>query len=222
MRREHRLEARELRYKGLSVIEISERMRIARSTIAEWVRDIELTEGQIDDLREKAHRFPAQLKGANVNRERARAKRVLWQEQGRAKAREHRFLHGHGCMLYWAEGGKQRNEITFVNSDPNMMLIFIKFLRQELLVPDDRMRIHLHCHATDIDEIARIQLYWLDILQLPRSALKNTNIKIGSEKSHHILINGVCGLRVHSTEYVQHIFGAIQEYGGFDEPAWLG
>jgi transcriptional regulator with XRE-family HTH domain len=222
MRRELRLEAREWRYKGLSVIEISERMRIARSTIAEWVRDIELTEGQIDDLRAKAHRFPAQIKGATVNRERARTKRIAWQEQGRAKAREGRFLHSSGCMLYWAEGGKQRNEITFVNSDPNMMLTFIKFLRQELLVSEDRFRIHLHCHATDPDEIVRIQTFWLELLRLPRTALKKTNIKKGSEKSHHILINGVCGLRVHSTEYVQHIFGAIQEYGGFDEPAWLG
>jgi hypothetical protein len=32
---------------------------------------------------------------------------------------------------------------------------------------------------------------------------------------------GVCTIRVNSTRVVQHIFGAIQEYGGLDEPAWL-
>jgi len=33
----------------------------------------------------------------------------------------------------------------------------------------------------------------------------------------------VCALTVaRSTPIVQHIFGAIQEYGGFEEPAWLG
>ena len=32
---------------------------------------------------------------------------------------------------------------------------------------------------------------------------------------------GVCALRVHNTWMLQHIYGAIQEYGGFDEPAWL-
>jgi hypothetical protein len=26
---------------------------------------------------------------------------------------------------------------------------------------------------------------------------------------------------VYSTAIVQHIYGAIQEYGGFDEPRWL-
>jgi hypothetical protein len=32
---------------------------------------------------------------------------------------------------------------------------------------------------------------------------------------------GVCSLVVHSTWMVQHIYGAIQEYAGFEEPAWL-
>lgn len=33
---------------------------------------------------------------------------------------------------------------------------------------------------------------------------------------------GVCTLRVKkSTRLLQHIYGAIQEYGGFDEPRWL-
>jgi hypothetical protein len=33
---------------------------------------------------------------------------------------------------------------------------------------------------------------------------------------------GVCALRVlRSTRIVQHIYGAIQEYAGFEEPRWL-
>jgi hypothetical protein len=32
---------------------------------------------------------------------------------------------------------------------------------------------------------------------------------------------GVCALELHSTRVVQHIYGAIQEYAGFDKPAWL-
>ena len=32
---------------------------------------------------------------------------------------------------------------------------------------------------------------------------------------------GVCSLTVHSAWMLQHIYGAIQEYAGFDEPAWL-
>jgi hypothetical protein len=42
-----------------------------------------------------------------------------------------------------------------------------------------------------------------------------------SGRARNKLPYGVCTLRVHSTWMVQHIYGAIQEYGGFDEPAWL-
>ena len=34
---------------------------------------------------------------------------------------------------------------------------------------------------------------------------------------------GVCTLRAKkSTPIVQHIYGAIQEYAGFEQPKWLG
>jgi hypothetical protein len=32
---------------------------------------------------------------------------------------------------------------------------------------------------------------------------------------------GVCSIKLGSTRVVQHIYGAIQEYGGFEEPRWL-
>ena len=43
----------------------------------------------------------------------------------------------------------------------------------------------------------------------------------GSGRAKKRLTYGVCTLRVHSTWMVQHINGAIQEYAGFEEPAWL-
>ena len=39
-----------------------------------------------------------------------------------------------------------------------------------------------------------------------------------SGRARNKLPYGVCTLRVHSTWMVQHIYGAIQEYAGFDEP----
>ena len=42
-----------------------------------------------------------------------------------------------------------------------------------------------------------------------------------SGRARNKLPYGVVTLNVHSTWMVQHIYGAIQEYAGFDEPAWL-
>jgi hypothetical protein len=35
------------------------------------------------------------------------------------------------------------------------------------------------------------------------------------------LPHGTCRLAVHDTQIVQHIYGAIQAYGGFDREEWL-
>lgn len=42
-----------------------------------------------------------------------------------------------------------------------------------------------------------------------------------SGRAKNKLPYGVCTLRSHNTWMLQHIYGAIQEYGSFEEPAWL-
>jgi hypothetical protein len=34
-----------------------------------------------------------------------------------------------GCMLYWAEGAKERNTVKFVNSDVAMVRLFVNFMK---------------------------------------------------------------------------------------------
>lgn len=126
-----------------------------------------------------------------------------------------------GCMLFWAEGAKKRNRIQFSNSDPNMILLFMRFLRDELNVQDSEFSIHIHCHDEAVSEIHRIESYWLDLLKLPASSLMKTYIKDGSDSRMNVLENGVCSIYVYRTDLTMMLFGAIQEYGGFDNPDWL-
>ena len=72
----------------------------------------------------------------------------------------------------------------------------------------------------------QIEAHWLDGLGLPRSVLRKHMINhtptSSSGRAKNRLVYGVCSLRLGSTQVLQHIYGAIQEYGGFDEPRWLG
>lgn len=54
---------------------------------------------------------------------------------------------------------------------------------------------------------------------VPASEKLSTNR--GAISRRHILENGVGSLRVYKTKVVQHVYGAIQEYAGFDNPEWL-
>ena len=60
---------------------------------------------------------------------------------------------------------------------------------------------------------------------MPASCLTKSMVNAYSRASKRKRVNmlpyGTCKLTVSSTQIVQHIYGAIQEYGGFDRPEWL-
>jgi AcrR family transcriptional regulator len=222
MKRELRIKARQLRSEGRSVGEIAAMLGVAKSSVSYWVRDITLTDAQVERLLENKRNNKGRLRGAHRNREKFRQLRLTYQEAGRAAARQGRLLHMAGCMLYWAEGSKDRNTLYFVNSDAHMLQMFMRFLREELCVPEESITIRIHCHSEDPLRQKQVENYWLATLGLPEASLRKTLYKKGSEIVHNVLANGVCAIRVNSsTKYVQHIYGAIQEYGGFDNPDWL-
>lgn len=216
-----REKARQLRRSGMAIGHIARNLNKAKSTISIWVRDIVLSDEQIEILKLNQRSYGAQNSGAQTNRRKYKAERIAYQEAGRDKAKEMRPLHLAGCMLYWAEGAKHRNKLYFVNSDPNMMLLYMRFLREELLVQDSWISLYIQCHTADSNEIKRIEAYWTNLLALPESCLRKTHTKKGSEYRRSTLENGVCGIMLMKTELVHHIFGAIQEYGGFENPDWL-
>lgn len=221
MKRETRAKARQLRTAGNSISDIASQLKVSKGSVSSWCRDIKLTETQKQALRERRKHWSAQNKGAQVNRQRARQQRKIYQEHGRAKAKEKNPLHMMGCMLYWAEGGKQKNTLHFVNSDIHMMKLFIRFLREEVLVPSELISLQLHCHTTEENEQIRMKEFWCQTLHLPMGCFQKVQVKKGSDSRKNRLENGICAIRVSRTEYVMHIFGAIQEYGEFDNPDWL-
>lgn len=212
--------ARLLRAEGKSVKEIADLLGVSKSSVSLWVRDIQLSEEQKHTLKQKQNLRSAQLAGAQANRAKHMKQRVAFQEAGRKKAKEMRPLHLAGCMLYWADGAKRRN-IYFANSDSEMHLLFIRFLREELGVKDSEIVVYLHCHTQNPEEIYELEQYWITLLGLSRTNLRKTYIKKGTELKRSVLEHGVCGVGVYRTDLVQHIFGAIQEYAGFNRPGWL-
>ena len=128
-------------------------------------------------------------------------------------------------MLYWAEGAKARNSIQFTNSDPHMVALFRRFLTEALNVQPETILVSINVYTNNGMSLAEIERYWLDLLDLPaenaRKHMTNHMPTSSSGRAKNKLPYGVCTLRVHNTWMLQHIYGAIQEYGGFDEPAWL-
>jgi transcriptional regulator with XRE-family HTH domain len=217
--------ARKFRRDGLSVREIERRLGVSRSSVSLWVRDIELSVEQRAALAARNGRHPRQLAGARRRSARYRAIRAGYQEEGRVLARRGDPLFAAGCMLYWAEGGKRRTTALLTNSDPEVLRYFVTFLRRYFGVADDELSVYCNLFADHLPRQRQVEQFWLDTLELPRSCLRKSQVNVYSKysqkKRRNKLPYGTCRVVVHRSRVVQAIYGAIQEYAGFERPEWL-
>jgi transcriptional regulator with XRE-family HTH domain len=215
--------ARKLRREeGRSVKELAALLGVSRSSISLWVRDIELTDEQRANLR---RRMGGRIDGPRVNVVRALERRREEQRLGRRAARKGDVMHAAGCMLYWAEGSRERNAVKFTNSDPEMLRFFVRFLRLSFNVSDEKVSVTCNLFADHLDRQREIEDFWLDKLGLPRSCLRLSTVnrysKYSQKKRRNKLPYGTCRVSIYDTRLSQHIYGAIQEYAGFDRDEWL-
>jgi hypothetical protein len=209
---------------GASIKAIAKMLSVSPSSVSCWVSDILLSEEQLSALRSSNARLDAQRAGTARASARARARRVVAQLHGRLLAVGGSQLHQLGCMLYWAEGSKYRNRAVFTNSDPDMVSLFLRFLRECFGVTADRVTLTVNVHLGNGMTLREIEAWWLDRLDLPptciRQATTNTASR-ASQRKRRTLPYGTVRLAVNSTFIVQSIYGAIQAYAGVDRPEWL-
>ena len=128
-------------------------------------------------------------------------------------------------MLYWAEGSKDRNVLKLSNSDVRLLGFFCRFLSDAIGVDPVDLRVAINVYTNNGLSIGEIEDHWLGRLGLPRSCLRGHRLNhmptSSSGRARGKLPYGVCRVSVSSTRAVQHIYGAIQEYAAFHEPAWL-
>jgi hypothetical protein len=106
-----------------------------------------------------------------------------------------------------------------------MIRLFMQFLRACFDVPDSKMRVSCNRFADHVERQHEIEQFWLDVAGLPRTCLCKSTVnaysKYSKKKRRNRLPHGTCRLGVYDTRVVQHIYGAIQEYAGFDREEWL-
>ncbi len=206
----------------MPVRQIAARVGASQSSVSVWVRDIELTPEQ----RAANLRRAGAVRG-DAWRATNRARRATYQGSGREKARRSEDpLHVAGCMLYWAEGAKNRNTARLANSDLSMLAFFKRFTDVCFGLKSNRYSFSINVYLGNGLSIRDVEDHWLSGMELPRSCLRKHQINHHPTSSSGQRVNklpyGVgCLTILKSTAIVQHIYGAIQEYAGFEEPRWL-
>lgn len=74
-----------------------------------------------------------------------------------------------GLMLYWCEGYKTDlcKVVDFANSDPSMIQIFLRFLREICGVDESKLRVYLYCYSNQ--NVDGLKQYWSSVMKIPLS-----------------------------------------------------
>ncbi|MBM7441890.1 hypothetical protein [Streptomyces sp. HB132] len=179
-----RAKARDLRLQGMTYDQIQVELGCSKGSISLWVRDLpkperRRTAEQASEIARRGWAVTLQRREA----ERVRTKEATATEVGALSPRE-LFLVGVG--LYWAEGSKskphrQQERATFVNSDPDMISVYLAWLHL-LGVPPEHLRFHVHIHETA--DVPAAERYWADLTGATTSAFGKTSIKRHSPKTN--------------------------------------
>jgi hypothetical protein len=207
-----RSKAIELRKKGMSYSQIKAELSINKSTLSSWLNKMPLSEDRIRQLGSlnpmRIERYRNTMRAKRENRWDEVYKKVS-KNIGRLNSRE---LYIAGLFLYWGEGGKtERFSLSFSNTDPDMMVFMIKWMKQGLRINEKDMHIKIHLYKDmDIDEYEK---FWARKLKVPRkifekpyvkdSKLANLSYKNGFGK-------GTCNIRVYNRDKVEYIMQGLK------------
>ena len=161
-----------LRKHGRSIRDVEKILRIPRSTLSGWFRNVSLTQKQKRDLNKKWLGSLAK----------ARQKAVLWHNAEkqkrliRARYEANQVLRGLNlknknvielalAMLYLGEGTKSKVETGMGNSDPLLLKTFVGILIKYYGVDIAKIKCSLHLRADQNPE--KLKRFWSQELKLP-------------------------------------------------------
>lgn len=218
MKYEKQIQAKKLRKKGYSIREIAKTLKVSKSSVSLWVRDVALSNKQKETLLARNPIINNQLLGAQTRKLKAKQRREIYQQEGMIEAKKQNVLHASGCMLYWAEGSKSRCDLKIVNTDKHLLKLFVDFLRQTFYITDDRIKLSIRYYDNNGLNTEDIKTYWMDALDVPETCIFSTSVstqprsasgKPGPKKHPY----GICSLRItRGIRILQHIYGAIKYY----------
>lgn len=173
-----RSEAEELRGRGYSYGMIHDKLGISKSTMSYWFKDKPFVPNF--EVMDRVKQGPLKV-GIRRHNQRvtdiARAKEAGIKEIGLLSKRDLWML---GLGLYIGEGSKSIENVRIMNSNPAVILIAIRWLKEVCGLSNDNIVISLHLYPDN--DISEALGYWSHITGLPGTNFRKTQIDIRQDK----------------------------------------
>lgn len=197
----------QLRREGKTYSEILAEVPVAKSTLSEWLKSVQLAKSQKQRITKK--RKEAALRGALSRRKTRLTEVKALEHKGLAEIDRisNRELWLIGIALYWAEGSKQHDHspstgIAFANSDSRMASVFLRWLEQ-MEVSSSEIYFELYVHEIRRSDAPAFRLWWIKQLGISPKQLDRIYFKKGNPKTNRKniadLYHGLIRIKVNSS-----------------------
>lgn len=172
-------DAVDLRKKGFSYSHISACLRVSKSTLSLWLRDVDFfpndyTRHVISNSQKKAIAVSRADKAFSINAAQEYSKEVL----GKLSERDIFVL---GLGIYIGEGSKSQNIVRIVNSDPKIVRFSIFWLKKCFKITDSNLKVRIHAYP-NTDQALALK-FWMKELNLDRDHFHIFSIDARTNKS---------------------------------------
>lgn len=166
-----RLKAIELRENGESIKYIAKQLQVSPSSVSTWCKDVILTQEQIQLLESHAHdpnygkRLLNSLKQRSIKNQKIEKLMEVGKKEIGTLSRRELFLIG--VALYWAEGFKKDSQAGFANSNPYMINLYLRWLKECFGYTNDDLIARVTANSAHENRIRDIEKYWSGMTQIP-------------------------------------------------------
>ena len=204
-----------MRAEGKAYNEIVAELGVSKSSVSVWVRDMQPIERREIQRRKAAGSY----RYCEIERHR---REICREAEVRSIGAEfgtvsNRSLFIAGAVAYWCEGSKNKSgqgagRVSFVNSDPGLIRLFLRFLQDAGIGPE-RLTFRVMIH--DSADVAAAERFWRDVTGADHSRFHKPTIKAGNAATvrknvgasyHGCLVIGVLG----SADLYDNIDGCIR------------
>jgi hypothetical protein len=195
---------RALRRMGLTYGEIRQIIPVPKGTLANWCRDLALTDDQVEAI--KLRTAPGSRIGIPVDtqwRRRREVERIRAHAVDEAASLVGDPLWVAGVCLYWGEGDKNTKQMLAVtNADPSILRLFMSWTVM-YLDPEPSWVLSLNIHAAN-DELAA-RAHWAAELSLGEPDFTRSFVKPpGTGHRKNQLPHGICRVRLRRSSDAWH------------------
>lgn len=177
-----------LRKDGRTFNEIIAELKVAKSSVSLWVRNIDLPTKAKERI---ASLQTAGQKAAKKSKIETTQRNLLRIQQESTEIVKKTLLDKNTALiacslLYWCEGAKSHNDttFTFTNSDPVLVQAFIALMRHAFVLDERKFRVRMHLHEYHSEQLQ--QKFWSKVTGISPKQFRKTYWKPHTGKTIHV------------------------------------